>query len=86
MGFNYNMLTLMLDAWTATCICGLRGIYHVVCKVLEPLDDKYYKQIIYNPYSANLTQTQYIPFKPLDLSLVPLSIRLNWVNIFFTRI
>lgn len=53
MGFNYNMLTLMLDAWTATCICGLRGIYHVVCKVLEPLDDKYYKQIIYNPYSAN---------------------------------
>lgn len=32
----YNMLTLMLDAWTATCICGLRGIYHVVCKVLEP--------------------------------------------------
>lgn len=49
----YNMLTLMLDAWTATCICGLRGIYHVVCKVLEPLDDKYYKRIIYNPYSAN---------------------------------
>lgn len=86
MGFNYNMLTLMLDAWTATCICGLRGIYHVVCKVLEPLDDKYYKQIIYNPYSANLTQTQYISFKPLDLSLVPLPIRLNWVNIFFTRI
>lgn len=24
-----------------------------VCKVLEPLDDKYYKRIIYNPYSAN---------------------------------
>lgn len=47
------MLTLMLDAWTATCICGLRGIYHVVCKVLEPLDDKHYKQIIYNTYCAN---------------------------------
>lgn len=37
---------------------GLLLVYVVleaftVCKVLEPLDDKYYKQIIYNPYSAN---------------------------------
>lgn len=37
---------------------GLLLVYVVleaftVCKVLEPLDDKYYKQIIYDPYSAN---------------------------------
>lgn len=71
LGFNYNMLTLMLDAWTATCICGLRGIYHVVCKVLEPLDDKYYKRIIYNPYSANseaIHNIQTIRPKPCTLA------------------
>lgn len=37
---------------------GLLLVYVVleaftVCKVLEPLDDKYYKRIIYDPYSAN---------------------------------
>lgn len=60
---------------------GLLLVYVVleaftVCKVLEPLDDKYYKRIIYDPYSAN-SEAIHISFKPLDLSLVPSSIRLN---------
>lgn len=79
------MLILMLDVWIVICICGLRGIYYVVCKVFEFLDDKYYKWIIYNLYSVNL-EVIYILFKLLDLSFVFLFIRLNWVNIFFIRI
>lgn len=79
------MLILMLDVWIVICICGLRGIYYVVCKVFEFLDDKYYKRIIYNLYSVNL-EVIYILFKLLDLSFVFLFIRLNWVNIFFIRI
>lgn len=54
LGFNYNMLILMLDVWIVICICGFRGIYYVVCKVFEFLDDKYYKRIIYKLYSVNL--------------------------------